>query len=81
MDGASGEFLAALSPGARGKVIGIDLPPGQRQRILEMGLTVGAQFEVVRFAPMGDPVDIKVRGYHLSLRKHEAGGIRVERLS
>jgi len=45
-----------------------------------MGLTVGAAFEVVRFAPMGDPIEIKVRGYHLSLRKNEAAGVLVERL-
>ena len=45
-----------------------------------MGLTVGAEFEVVRFAPLGDPIDIKVRGYHLSLRKKEAAGVRIARL-
>jgi len=42
-------------------------------------MTAGAQVEIVRFAPLGDPVDIKVRGYHLSIRKHEAAGIRVTR--
>ena len=45
-----------------------------------MGVTVGAQFEVIRFAPMGDPMEIKVRGYRLSLRKREAAGIRIEKL-
>ncbi|MEI9898202.1 MAG: FeoA domain-containing protein [Chthoniobacter sp.] len=45
-----------------------------------MGLTVGAEFQVVRFAPLGDPIDIKVRGYHLSLRKSEAAGVLVARL-
>jgi Fe2+ transport system protein FeoA len=60
--------------------VGYALPPEQRQRLLEMGLTVGAQFEVVRYAPMGDPIDIKVRGYHLSLRKNEAAGVLVTRL-
>lgn len=73
-------LLSALAPGSRGKVTGFELPPEVKQRLLEMGLTIGAVFEVVRFAPMGDPIDIKVRGYHLSLRKQEAGGIRVERL-
>lgn len=74
------ETLDALAPGARGRVAGFDLAPGPRQRLLEMGLTTGAEFEVVRYAPLGDPIDIKVRGYHLSLRKSEAGGIRVARI-
>lgn len=74
------ETLSALPLGQKGRVLGFSLPPEQRQRLLEMGLTVGAQFEVVRFAPMGDPIDIKVRGYHLSLRKNEAAGVFVLRL-
>ena len=48
-----------------------------RGRILEMGLLVGTSIELVRFAPLGDPVEIKVRGYHLTLRKHEADQIWV----
>jgi ferrous iron transport protein A len=44
---------------------------------MEMGLLVGTAVELVRFAPLGDPVEIKVRGYHLSLRKHEADRILV----
>ncbi len=47
------------------------------QRLLEMGITRGTPVEVVRFAPMGDPVDIKIRGYHLSLRLKEAEVITV----
>ena len=74
------ETLGALAIGGRGRVTGFDLPPEHRQRLLEMGLTVGAEFEVVRFAPLGDPMEIKVRGYHLSLRKNEAVGILIARL-
>lgn len=74
------ESLSALPLGQKGRVLGFVLPPEHRQRLLEMGLTVGAQFEVVRFAPLGDPIDIKVRGYHLSLRKNEAAGVLVARL-
>ena len=40
-----------------------------------MGVLVGTKIEVVRFAPMGDPIEIKVRGYNLTLRKHEASEI------
>ena len=50
-----------------------------RGRLLEMGLLVGTPVELVRFAPLGDPVEIKVRGYHLTLRKHEAEQIWVKR--
>ena len=67
-------LLSGYAVGQRGKVSGFDLPP---QRLQEMGLTVGCPFEVVRFAPMGDPMELKVRGYHLSLRKEDAAGIRV----
>lgn len=74
------EVLSGLAVGQRGKVLSFDLPPEQRQRLLEMGLTVGVEFQVVRFAPMGDPIEIKVRGYHLSLRKAEAGGVRIARI-
>jgi Fe2+ transport system protein FeoA len=76
----AGEVLSALGIGEKARVLGFDLPPEHRQRLLEMGLTVGAECEVVRFAPMGDPIDIKVRGYQLSLRKKEAGGVRVVRI-
>jgi Fe2+ transport system protein FeoA len=74
------ESLSVLPLGQKGRVLGFALPPEQRQRLLEMGLTVGAQFEVIRFAPLGDPIEIKVRGYCLSLRKNEAAGILVARL-
>lgn len=80
MTAEAGESLSTIPLGQKGRVLGYALPPEQRQRLLEMGLTVGAQFEVVRFAPMGDPIDIKVRGYHLSLRKNEAAGVLVERI-
>ena len=71
------EALSALTVGQRGKVVGFELPGDQRQRLLEMGFTPGVEFEVIRFAPLGDPLEVKVRGYHLSLRKAEAAGVRV----
>ncbi|HYR57687.1 MAG TPA: FeoA family protein [Chthoniobacteraceae bacterium] len=80
MSDAGAESLGALPVGERGRVVGFDLPPEHRQRLLEMGLTIGAEFEVVRFAPLGDPLEIKVRGYMLSLRKREAAGVRIVRI-
>jgi len=73
-------FLDTLKIGEKARVLGFNLPEEHRQRLLEMGLTVGAECAVIRFAPMGDPIDIKVRGYQLSLRKREAAGVRISRL-
>ena len=74
------DTLAGFTVGQRGKIVGFDLPGEQRQRLLEMGMTTGCEFEVIRFAPLGDPIDVKVRGYHLSIRKHEAAGVRAVRI-
>lgn len=49
------------------------------QRLLELGVTPGAKIEVIRFAPLGDPIEVRVRGYHLSLRRREAEAIWVGR--
>lgn len=49
-----------------------------QQRLLEMGVSDGAEVEVLRFAPLGDPMEIIVRGFHLTLRKSEASLVEVE---
>jgi Fe2+ transport system protein FeoA len=77
---AASEPLSALRPGERGKIVGFDLPGSLKGRIMEMGITQGVAIEMVRFAPLGDPMEFKVRGSHLSLRKADAAGIRVQRL-
>ncbi len=69
--------LTAVPIGGRATVAEIKLPPESRPRLMEMGLLVGTQIELVRFAPLGDPVEIKVRGYNLTLRKNEAEQILV----
>jgi Fe2+ transport system protein FeoA len=69
--------LTSVALGVTATVAEIKLPPERRPRLMEMGLLVGTQVELVRFAPMGDPVEIKVRGYNLTLRKHEAEQIWV----
>ncbi|HEV7928043.1 MAG TPA: FeoA family protein [Verrucomicrobiae bacterium] len=73
--------LTALKIGAAGTVSEIKLRPDQRGRLLEMGLLVGTPVQLVRFAPLGDPVEIKVRGYHLTLRRHDAEQIWVQSAS
>jgi ferrous iron transport protein A len=52
---------------------------GYRHKLLAMGLTPGTSIQVTRVAPMGDPVEIKVRGFNLSLRRDEASALQVER--
>lgn len=74
---AESQPLTSLTVGSAGTVAEIRVPPEHRGRLLEMGLLVGTPVELVRFAPLGDPVEIKVRGYHLTLRKHEAEQILV----
>lgn len=69
--------LTSVALGTTATVTEINLPPASRPRLMEMGLLVGTKVELVRFAPMGDPVEIKVRGYNLTLRKHEAEQILV----
>ena len=69
--------LSSVAVGTTATVTEIKLPPASRPRLMEMGLLVGTPVELVRFAPLGDPVEIKVRGYHLTLRKHEAEQILV----
>ncbi len=67
--------LDALAPGATATVTGYrgDLPA----RLLEMGLVPGTTVEVVRLAPLGDPMELKVRGFLLSVRKAEAAHVEV----
>jgi ferrous iron transport protein A len=69
--------LSSLPAGKTATVAEIRIPAEKRARLMEMGLLVGTPVELVRFAPLGDPVEIKVRGYHLTLRKHEAEQIWV----
>ncbi len=70
--------LKDLKPGQRGRVTKVSARGETGKRIVEMGVTPGAVVEVERIAPLGDPIDIKVKGYHLSLRKQDAQGIAVE---
>ncbi len=74
---AASQPLSSLNPGTSGKVSEIKLTGTGRGRLMEMGVLVGTSVELIRFAPLGDPVEIKVRGYHLTLRRHEADQILV----
>jgi len=73
--------LKDLAVGDQGKVVGYEEEGGRtyRKKLLAMGLTPGTEFSVTRCAPLGDPVEIKVRGFSLSLRKEEAAALQVEK--
>jgi ferrous iron transport protein A len=71
--------LSNLQLGEKGVVSSFELDSETRQRLSEMGLTKGVECMLVRIAPMGDPIEIMVRGYRLSLRKSEAGGVLIAR--
>jgi len=73
-------LLTDLKPGQKGRVVKLGGLGATNKRIVDMGVTHGTVVEVERVAPMGDPIEIKVKGYHLSLRKEEAKGIKVEPL-
>ncbi|MCK4492613.1 MAG: ferrous iron transport protein A [Methylococcales bacterium] len=71
-----------LAVGDSGKITGFQ-PSGRayRKRLLAMGLTPGTHFKIIRFAPMGDPVEIKIRGFSLTLRKDEASVLLIEKIT
>lgn len=72
--------LADLSPGQKAKVERIKGRSEINKRLVDMGLTPGSVIEMGRVAPLGDPIEIKVKGYHLSLRKEEAEKVTVKLL-
>lgn len=69
--------LTSVPIGQSVTVAEIKVCGASRPRLMEMGLLVGTRIELVRFAPLGDPVEIKIRGYNLTLRKQEAEQIFV----
>ena len=74
--------LKDMQAGDRARVQGFDAgAPAYRRKLLSMGLTPGAEIQVIRVAPLGDPVEVRVRGCSISLRKDEAAALLVEGLS
>jgi ferrous iron transport protein A len=69
--------LATAPRGASVRIVGVEGPASVVQRLLEMGLTEGAVVGVVKAAPLGDPLEVRVRGYRLSVRKDDARLVRV----
>ena len=72
------QTLKETKPGATVRVTKIGGGGPVKRRIMEMGVTKGIEIQVRKVAPLGDPVEITVRGYELSLRKEDAELIEVE---
>jgi len=70
--------LAELGPGDRARVTKVAGDVDAARRLMDMGLIRGTPVEVVRRAPLGDPIEVKLRGFMLTLRRSEAEHITVE---
>jgi ferrous iron transport protein A len=73
--------LNELNTGEHGKILRVDGTGALRRRLMDMGLTPGTAVYVRKVAPLGDPVEVHVRGYELTLRKEDASNIAVIKLT
>ena len=72
--------LDELKPGEKGTIRQIKGTAGEEVHLMELGLLPGTTVELIKRAPMGDPIEIRVRRYHLSIRCAEAHSVMVERI-
>lgn len=70
--------LGDVPVGASGTVVKLHGTGALRRHLMDLGLIKGTQFNVVKVAPLGDPVQITVRGYELTIRKEEAAIVEVQ---
>lgn len=68
----------SLKPGQSGEVVALSATGALRRRIIDMGITPGAVITLRKIAPFGDPIEINVRGYELSIRKSDAENIQIK---
>lgn len=73
--------LNELNIGEQGKILRVEGMGALRRRLMDMGLTPGTIVYVRKVAPLGDPVELHLRGYELTLRKEDASNIAVAKLS
>ena len=70
--------LQELSPGESGMILSVGNQSGAvKRRLVDMGLTPGTVVKVTKIAPLGDPLEVSLRGYELSLRKDDAAQIQI----
>ncbi len=73
----SGRTLAHLPVGVKARVISVGGAGSVARRLMEMGVVPGAPVSVIKSAPLGDPIEVRVRGYHLALRRAVAKTISI----
>ena len=69
--------LSNLPVGSEARVVSVNATNGVARRIMEMGVIPGVTVSVIKAAPFGDPIEVRVRGYSLAMRKTEADAIEV----
>ncbi len=72
--------LDQLNVGETGEVVRINAKGPFKKRLLEMGFIAGARVKVIKYAPLKDPVEYELKGYHVSLRHEEAQEIEIKKL-
>jgi len=72
--------LDEIKPGQECRIVDVNLDGATGQRLMDMGFMPGTKVKIIRNAPLVDPVDLLLRGYHVSIRHHEAKGVEVEQL-
>ena len=72
--------FADLRTGMSVRLTSVGVSDHHDHRLMEMGLTPGVEFKVVKVAPLGDPIEIDLRGYKLCLRRREARAFELERI-
>ena len=72
------KLLSEFSVGESGKIVAVSGEGRIRRRLFDMGVTPGAELTMRKRAPLGDPIEITIRGYELTLRKTEAACVEVE---
>lgn len=70
--------LSDLKPGEKAVIVKVVGTGSVRRRMLDMGLVKGTEIVVIRRAPLGDPIEFRLKGYNLSLRKEEAKNVFVK---
>ena len=75
--GQTHRSLESLPPGVAGRVVCVGGSGAVARRLMEMGVVPGARVRVIKTAPLGDPIEVRVRNYHLALRRSEAQTISV----
>ncbi|MBI5443042.1 MAG: ferrous iron transport protein A [Deltaproteobacteria bacterium] len=70
--------LSMLRPGEKGTITRLEATGPLKRRLMDMGVLVGEEIRIDKVAPLGDPIEVTVKSYKLSLRKKEAEGIGIE---